>query len=106
MCIHNVVKQVVHVYIMNKMSMFLMNLMSKCISSGSAVRTTSDMRKEATPETLYTLLPPLLRNSRKQMHSMKSATIAHLVANSSSRPACHTASVHVSLKFGSPKNTC
>ena len=32
-----------------------MNLMSECISSGSAVRTMCDMKKEATPETLCTL---------------------------------------------------
>ena len=40
------------------MCMFLMNLMNERISSGSAVRTTCDMKKEATPETLCTLLPP------------------------------------------------
>ena len=44
--------------------MFLMNLMSECISSGSAVRTTCDMKKEATPETLCTLLPPKVTASQ------------------------------------------
>ena len=86
--------------------MFLMNLMSERISSGSAVRTTCDMKKEATPETLCTLLPPLLRRSMKQMQPRKSATPAQPVATNSSRPACHTASFHVSLKSGSPTNTC
>ena len=85
--------------------MNLMNLMSECISSGSAVRTTCDMKKEATPETLCTLLPPLLRRSRKQMQPRKSANPTQLVATSSSRPACHTASLHVSLKSKSPTNT-
>ena len=41
--------------------MFLMNLMSERISSGSAVRTTCDMKKEATAETLYTLSPPKVK---------------------------------------------
>ena len=80
--------------------------MSERISSGSAVRTTCDMKKEATPETLCTLLPPLLRRIRKQMQPKKSATPAQLVTTSSSRPACHTASLHVSLKSGSLMNTC
>ena len=88
------------------MCMFLMNLMSERISSGSAVSTTCDMKKEATPETLCTLFPPLLRRSRKQMQPRKSATPAQLVATSSSRPACHTAPLHVSLKSKSPMNTC
>ena len=83
-----------------------MNLMNVPISSGSAVRTTRDMKKDATPETLCTLLPPLLRRSRKQMQPRKSATPAQPVAASSRRPACHTASLLVSLKCGSPKNTC
>ena len=55
--------------------MFLMNLMSERMSNGSAVRTTCDMKKEATPETLCTLLPPLLRRSRKQMQPRKNATL-------------------------------
>ena len=38
------------------MYVFPMNRMGKCINSGSAVRTTCDMKKEATPETLCTLL--------------------------------------------------
>ena len=83
-----------------------MNLIRECISSGSAVRTTCDMRKEATPETLCTLLPPLLRRSRKQMQPRKSATPAQPVVTSNSRPACHIASLHVSLKSGSLKKTC
>ena len=49
------------------MCAFLMNLMSERMNSGSAVRTTCDMKKEATPETLCTWLPPLLRKSRKQI---------------------------------------
>ena len=77
--------------------------MSERISSGSAVRTTCDMKKEATPETLCTLLSPLLRMIRKQMQPRKSATLAQLVATSSRRPACHTASFRVSLK--SPMNS-
>ena len=81
-----------------------MNLIRECISSGSAVRTTCDMKKEATPETLCTLLPPLLRRRGKQMQLRKSATPQWLI--SSSRPACHTASLHVSLKSGCLKNTC
>ena len=64
------------------MCVFLMNLMSERMSSGSAVRTTCDMKKEATPETLCTLLPPLLRRSR----------------NSSRLPTCLTASLLDSLK--------
>ena len=60
-----------------------MNLMSERISSGSAVRTTRDMKKEATPETVCTLLPPLLRRSRKQMQPRKSATPAQPVAANS-----------------------
>ena len=88
------------------MCVFLMNVMSECISSGSAVRTTCDMKKEATPETLCTLLPHLLSRIRKQMQSRKSTTSAQLVATSSRRPACHTASLHVSLKAGSPMSTC
>ena len=68
-------------------------MMSERISSGSAVRTTCDMKKEATPETLCTLLPPLLRRSRKQMQPKKSATPTQPVATSSSRPACHTATL-------------
>ena len=43
------------------MCMFLMNLMSERISSGSAVMTTCNRKKEATPETLCTLLPPLVQ---------------------------------------------
>ncbi len=88
------------------MCAFLMNLMSERMSSGSAVRTTCDMKKEATPETLCTLLPPLLRRSRKQMQPRKNATPALPVAASSRRPACLTASLLDSLKSGSPKNTC
>ena len=88
------------------MCMFLMNLMIEWISSGSAVRTTCDMKKEATPETLGTLLPPLLRRSRKQMQPRKSATPAQLVTTNSRQPACHTSPLHVSLKSKSPKNTC
>ena len=76
------------------------------MNSGSAVRTTCDMKKEATPETLCTLLPPLLRRSSKQMHPRKSATPAQPVAASSRQPACLTASLLDSLKSGSPKNTC
>ena len=79
--------------------------MSERISSGSAVRTTCDMKKEATPETLCTLLPPLLRRSMKQMQPRNSATPAQLMATNSRRPACHNASLHVSLKSGSPMNT-
>ena len=88
------------------MCVFLMNLMSEHMNSESAVRTTCDMKKEATPETLCTLLPPLLRRSRKQMHPRKSATPAQPVAASSRRPTCLTASLLDSLKSGSPKNTC
>ena len=65
------------------MCLFLMNLMSESISSGSAVRTTCDMKKEATPETLCTLLPHLLRRSRKQMQPWKSATPTQLVITNS-----------------------
>ena len=65
------------------MCVFLMNVMSERISSGSAVRTTCDMKKEVTPETLCTLLPHLLRRSRKQMQPRKSTTAAQLVATSS-----------------------
>ena len=72
-----------------------MSLISVFISSGRAVRTTCLMRKEATPETLCTLLPPLLRRSRKQMQSRKSATPTQPVPTSSSQPACRTASLHV-----------
>ena len=86
--------------------MFLMNLMSEHTSSGSAVITTCDMKKEATPETLCTLLPPLLRRITKQMQPRKSDISTQLVATSSTRPACHTASLHVSLKSGSLTNTC
>ena len=93
-------------YVLGKVCMFLMNLMRERMSSGSAVRTTCDMKKEATPETLRTLLPPLLRRSRKQMQPRKSATPAQPVAASIRRPACRTASLLDSLKSGSPKNTC
>ena len=86
--------------------MLLMNLMSECISSGSAVRTTCDMKKETTPETLCTLLPPLLKRIRKQMQPRNSANPTQLVTTNSSRPACHTASLHVSLKAGSSMSTC
>ena len=89
----------------DELCMFLMNLIRECISSGSAVRTTCDMRKEATPETLCTLLPPLLRRSRKHMQPRKSATPAQPVATSSNRLVCFTASLHVSRNSGSPKNT-
>ena len=88
------------------MCAFLMNLMSERMSSGSAVRTTCDMKKEATPETLCTLLPPLLRRSRKQMQPRKSAIPAQPIAASSRRPTCLTASLLDSLKSGSPENTC
>ena len=83
-----------------------MNLISDCISSGSEVKTTCLMRKEATPETLCTLLPSLLRRNRKQMQPRKSATATQPVPTSSSQPACRIASLHVSLKSGSSKNTC
>ena len=83
-----------------------MNLISDCISSGSEVKTTCLMRKEATPETLCTLLPSLLRRSRKQMQPKRSAAPTQPVATSSSQLACCTASLHVSLKSGSSKNTC
>ena len=86
--------------------MFLMNLMSEQMSSGSAVRTTCDMKKEAAPETLCTLLPPLLRRNRKQMHPRKSAIPAQAVAASSRLPAYLTVSLLDSLKSESPKNTC
>ena len=81
--------------------MFLMNLMSEQMSSGSAVRTPCDMKKEATPETLCTLLPPLLRRNRKQMQPRKSATPAQAVAASSRLPAYLTASLLESLKSAS-----
>jgi len=64
--------------------MFLMNLMSERMSSGSAVRTTCDMKKEATPETLCTLLPPLLRRSRKQMQPRRTASTPGLCTSTSS----------------------
>ena len=79
------------------MCAFLMNLMRECMSSGNAVRTTCDMKKEATPETLCTLLPPLLRRSRKQMQPRKSAFLAQPVAASSRPPAGLTASLLDSL---------
>ena len=41
-----------------------------------------------------------------QTNSIICAFPAHLVATTSSRPACHTASLHVSLESGSLKNTC
>ena len=76
------------------------------MNSGSAMRTTCDMKKEVTPETLCTLLSPLLRRSRKQMHPRKSATPAQPVAASSRQPTCLTASLLDSLKSESPKNNC
>ena len=40
------------------------------------------------------------------MQPRKSATPTQPVPTSSSQPACRTASLHVSLKSGSSKNTC
>ena len=88
------------------MCIFLVKLTSWCIRKGSVVRITCDMRKDATPEMLYTLLPSLLRSSRKEMQPVKNATPAQPVAISSNQPAWQTASLHVSLKSGSAKNTC
>ena len=84
----------------------MVKLTSWCIRKGSVVRITCDMRKDATPEMLYTLLPSLLRSSRKEMQPVKNAAPAQPVAMSSNQPAWHTASLHVSLKSGSAKNTC
>ena len=84
--------------------MFLMNLIRECIISGSAVRITCDMRKDATPETLCTVLPALLRRRRKQMQLRKNATPQWLI--SSSPTACHNTSLPVSLKSGYLKNIC